>query len=177
MTQANTIAQRQLLPFASAYTVTDGDTAYNTSGKVSALVQANTASGVFAVIWSRTIPAQQIVRWGSGNSAYQLLVSKNWFAAADAGTDIEDGILRLQISNATGTKQTTVKEFNTTLMHTQTNTSIATLTPTFDQLIPMPEQTLIAAGEDSLLQLLFKTNTAATTVDICDFSLGVTIYQ
>jgi hypothetical protein len=173
MTQANTIAQRQLLPFASNFTVTDGDTAYNTSTKCAALVEANTASGVFSVIWSRTIPAQQIVRWGSGNSAYQLLVSKNWFAAADAGTGIEDGILRLQISNATGT----VKEFNTTLMHTQTNTSLATLVPTYDQLIPMPEQTLIAAGEDSFLQLLFKTQTATTTVDILDFSLGVTIYQ
>ena len=33
MTQANTIAQRQLLPFASNFTVTDGDTAYNTSAK------------------------------------------------------------------------------------------------------------------------------------------------
>ena len=177
MTQANTIAQRQLLPFASNFTVTDGDTAYNTSAKCAALVESNTGSGVFSVIWSRTIPAQQICRWGSGNSAYQLLVSKNWFAAGDAGTGFEDGILRLQISNATGTKQTTVKEFNTTLMHTQTNTSLATMVPTYDQLIPMPEQTLIAAGEDSFLQLLFKTQSATTTVDVCDFSLGVTIYQ
>ena len=177
MTQANTIAQRQLLPFASNFTVTDGDTAYNTSAKVAALVEANTASGVFAVIWSRTIPAQQIVRWGSGNSAYQLLVSKNWFAAGDGGTGFEDGILRLQISNATGTKQTTVKEFNTTLMHTQTNTSLATMVPTYDQLIPMPEQTLIAAGEDSFIQLLMKTQTGTTTVDVCDFSLSATVYQ
>ena len=177
MTQANTIAQRQLLPFATNFTVTDGDTAYNTSAKVAALVEANTASGVFAVIWSRTIPAQQIVRWGSGNSAYQLLVGKNWFAAADAGTGFEDGILRLQISNATGTKQTTVKEFNTTLMHTQTNTSLATMVPTYDQLIPMPEQTLIAAGEDSFIQLLMKTQTGTTTVDVCDFSLSATVYQ
>jgi predicted RecA/RadA family phage recombinase len=177
MTQANTIAQRQLLPFATNFTVTDGDLAYNTSAKCAALVEANTGSGVFSVIWSRTVPAQQIVRWGSGNSAYQLLVGKNWFAAGDAGTGFEDGILRLQISNATGTKQTTVKEFNTTLMHTQTNTSLATMVPTFDQLIPMPEQTLIAAGEDSFLQLLFKTQSPTTTVDVCDFSLSATVYQ
>ena len=177
MTNANTIAQRQLLPFASSYTVADGDANYNTSALVSALVEANSGSGVFALIWSRTIPAQQIVRWGSGNSAYQLLVSRNWCAFADAGTGFEDGILRLIITNATGTKQTTVKEFNTTLMHTQTNTSLSTMVPNYDQLIPMPEQTLVAAGEDSKLQLYFKTQTPTTTVDVSDFSLGVTIYQ
>ena len=178
MTQNLAVAQRNLQPFQSSYTVVSGDTAYNTSAKVAALVESNTASGVYAVIWSRTIPAQQVVRWGFGNPAFQLLVSYNWFAAMDAGTGFEDGSLRLVVTNATGTKQTTVKEFNTTLMHTTTNTSLATAVPSgTDQLTPLPEQTIIAAGEDSLLQLHFKTETATTTVDQCNFSLGVTIYQ
>jgi hypothetical protein len=41
----------------------------------------------------------------------------------------------------------------------------------------MPEQTIVAAGEDSLLQLLFRTDSPTTTVDQVGFSLGVTIYQ
>jgi len=177
MTQNLAVAQRNLQPFQSSYTVTAGDTAYNTSAKVSTLVQANTTSGVYTLIWQRTVPAQQVVRWGFGNPAFQLLVSQNWFAAMDEGTGFEDGSLRLIISNATGTKTTTVKEFNTTLMHTTTNTNISTAVPLQQNLTPLPEQTIVAAGEDSLLQLHFKTESATTTVDACNFSLGVTIYQ
>jgi len=178
MTQNLAVAQRNLQPFQSSYTVADGDAAYNTSAEVAALVEANTATGLFSLIWSRTIPAQQVVRWGYGNPAFQLLVSYGYFTAIDAGTGFEDGILRLQISNATGTKTTTVKEFNTSLMHTATATSLATATPLgSDQLTPMPEQTIVAAGEDSLLQLLFRTDSPTTTVDQVGFSLGVTIYQ
>ena len=105
-------------------------------------------------------------------------MSYNWFAAMDAGTGFEDGILRLQISNATETSRKTLAEFNTTLMHTQTNTSLATATPTsVNDMMPLPEQIATAAGEDSLLQLLFKTQTPSTTVDQTNFSIGVTIYQ
>lgn len=172
------VAQRNLQPFQSSYTVVSGDSGYNTSALVSALVESNTASGVYALIWQRTIPAQQVVRWGYGDPAFQLLVSYNWFAAMDQTTGFEDGSLRLVISNATGTKVQTVKEFNTTLMHTAVNTSLATAVPSgTDQLTPLPIQTATAAGEDSILQLLFKTETATTTVDACNFSLGVTIYQ
>jgi len=178
MTQQLAVAQRSLVPFQSSYTVVAGDAAYNTTALVGALVQANTGSGVYALIWQRTIPAQQVVRWGYGDPAFQLLVSYNWFAAMDETVGFEDGSLRLQISNATGTKNTTVKEFNTTLMHTTVVTSLATAVPSgTDQLTPLPEQTTTAAGEDSLLQLFFKTETATTTVDACNFSLGVTIYQ
>ena len=178
MTQNLAVAQRNLQPYQSSYTVVDGDAAYDTSAEVAALVQANTASGVYAVIWRKTVPAQQIVRWGYGDPAFQLLVSYNWFAAMDEGTGFEDGSLRLVISNATGTKITTVKEFNTSLMHTTTNTNLGTAVPSgTDQLTPLPEQTIIAAGEDSLLELHFKTASPTTTVDACNFSLGVTIYQ
>ena len=178
MTQQMAVAQRNLVPFQSSYTVTAGDSAYNTSAEVAALVQAIRTSGTYALIWQRTIPAQPVGRWGFGDPAFQLLVSYNWFAALDAGTGYEDGSLRLIISNATGTKVTTVKEFNTSLMHTSTNTSLATAVPSgTDQLTPLPEMTSVAAGEDSLLQLHFKTESPTTTVDQCNFSLGVTIYQ
>ena len=43
---------------------------------------------------------------------------------------------------------------------------------------PLPEAVNFpAAGEDSLLQLMFKTQVATTTVDACDFSIPVTIFQ
>ena len=149
MTQNLAVAQRNLQPFQSSYTVTSGDTAYNTSAKVAALVQANSTSGVYALVWQRTVPAQQVVRWGYGNPAFQLLVSQNWFASMDEGT----------------------------LMHTTTNTNLGTAVPLQQNLTPLPEQTIVAAGEDSLLQLHFLTESATTTVDACNFSLGVTIYQ
>jgi hypothetical protein len=178
MTQQIATGARTLQPFKSSFTVADGDAAYNTSAEVAALVEANTATGVYALIWQHTVPAQQIIRWGYGDPGLQRLVSYNWFAAMDAGTGFEDGILRLQISNATETTRKTLAEFNTTLMHTQTNTSLATATPSsVNDMMPLPEQIATAAGEDSLLQLLFKTQTATTTVDQCNFSIGVTIYQ
>jgi len=43
--------------------------------------------------------------------------------------------------------------------------------------VPLPLQTAIAAGEDSYIQLHFKTQSATTTVDQCNFSLGITIVQ
>ena len=178
MTQQIAVAQRTLQPFKSSFTVADGDAAYNTSAEVAALVEANTASGVYALIWQHTVPAQQIVRWGYGDPGLQRLVSYNWFAAMDLTTGFEDGILRLQISTATETSRKTLAEFNTSLMHTQTVTTLATATPTsVNDMIPLPEQVATAAGEDSLLQLLFKTQTPTTTVDACNFSIGVTIYQ
>ena len=177
MTQQIAVAQRTLQPFKSSFTVADGDAAYNTSAEVAALVEANTASGVYALIWQHTVPAQQIVRWGYGGRGLQRLVSYNWFAAMDLTTGFEDGILRLQISNATETSRKTLAEFNTSLMHTQTVTTLATATPTsVNDMIPLPEQVATAAGEDSLLQLLFKTQTPTTTVDACNFSIGVPIY-
>ena len=172
------VAPRQLRSYNASVTVVDGDSSYNTSAEVSAIIQAGSAAQNFNLIWEKTVPAQQVIYWGYGDPNQQRNQSFNWFAAADAGTDIEDGILRLSVTNATRTNSVVVAEFNTANMHTSTNTSLATLQPTsIDGKVPLPLQTAIAAGEDSFIQLHFKTQSPGTTVDICNFSLGITVVQ
>ena len=72
-----------------------------------------------------------------------------------------------------------VAEFNTANMHTVTSTSLTTAQPTdVNAKVPLPLQTAIAAGEDSYVQLHFKTQSASGgTVDQCNFSLGYTVVQ
>lgn len=172
------VAPRQLQSFASSVTVVDGDAAYNTSAEVAALIEANTSSNAFALIWEKTVPAQQVIYWGYGDPNQQRNQSFNWFAAIDAGTGFEDGTLRLSLTNATRTNSKVVHEFNTANMHTTTSTSLVTAQPSdINSKAPLPLQALVAAGEDSLLQLHFKTASATTTVDQCNFSIGITIVQ
>jgi hypothetical protein len=72
-----------------------------------------------------------------------------------------------------------VAEFNTANMHTTSSTSLTSSQPTdINAKVPLPLQTAIAAGEDSYVQLHFKTQQASGgTVDQCNFSLGYTVVQ
>ena len=81
MTQQIAVAQRTLQPFKSSFTVADGDTNYDTSGEVAALVEAGSAGGNFTLIWEKTVPAQQVIYWGYGDPNQQRNQSFNWFAA------------------------------------------------------------------------------------------------
>jgi len=84
----------------------------------------------------------------------------------------------LSVTNATRTNSVVVAEFNTANMHTTTATTLVTAQPTdINAKTPLPLQTAIAAGEDSYVQLHFKTQSATTTVDQCNFSLGYTVVQ
>ena len=116
--------------------------------------------------------------WGYGDPNQQRNQSFNWFAAIDAGTGFEDGILRLSVTNATRTNSVVVAEFNTANMHTTTATSLTTAQPSdINAKVPLPLQTAIAAGEDSYIQLHFKSQSVTTTVDQTNFSLGITVVQ
>jgi len=86
--------------------------------------------------------------------------------------------LRLSVTNATRTNSVVVAEFNTANMHTVTSTTLVTAQPVdINAKVPLPLQTAIAAGEDSYIQLHFKTQSATTTVDQCNFSIGITVVQ
>jgi hypothetical protein len=173
------MATRQLTGFASALVVPSGDSAYDTSAECAAIIQANTANASFTKFWEMTVPAQQIIRFGSGSPNQQRNQGYCHFWAADLGTDVEDGILRLVVSNARETVTRVVMEMNTQRLHTATPTTAITLTPTsIDDMVAIPEQiNSPAAGEDSLLQLWFRTIIAGTTVDAVGFSIPCTIYQ
>lgn len=174
------IAQRKLVGFATDLVVTDGSSAYNTSAEVAALVQAGTALGSYSLIWSMTVPAQQILAWGSGTPSQQRNQGYMWFYAMDNTTAFETGNLRLVISNARSTRVRVVKEQNDQRLHTTSFASTTAAQPTdINNMIALPEQVSFPkVGENSLMQLNYQTTlTSGGTVDQCNFSIPATIYQ
>ena len=159
-------------------TVTDGDSAYDTSGEVAAIVQANTAVTTPSLIWRYTVPAQQALRWGFGSPNQQRNQGVMHAAFGDAGTGFEEGLLQLRISNARQTTVFIVAEFYTSSLHTVTATNASTARPTdINAKQPLPEQIRYPkVREDSFLELWFVTREATTTVDFADFSIPVTVY-
>ena len=173
------IAQRKLVGFGTDLVVTNGDVAFDTAAEVAAIVQANTGTVSFSLIWQMTVPAQQIMAWGYGSQSAQRNQSYMWFYAIDTGTDFEDGNLRLVIANARSTRVRVVKEMNTQRLHTTNAGSLILATPTdINTMIALPEQVAFPkVGENSLLQLFFQTTAPGTTVDAVNFSIGATSYQ
>ena len=171
--------RRRLTGFETNLTVGDGDAAFDTSAECAALVESYTGVAGFSLIWQKTVPAQQIIRWGSGSALTQRNQGFMFFYALDAGTGFEDGILRLVVANARETTVQVVKEMNTQRLHTVTATNSLTPTPTdINEMIALPEQVgSPAAGEDSLLQLYFSSRIQTTTVDVLGFSIPCTVYQ
>jgi len=175
--------RRRLTAFETNFTVGDGDAAFNTSTEVAAIIEANTANAGFTLIWQRTIPAQQLVRWGSGSPNQQRNQGFMHFFALDLTVGFEEGVVRLVIANAREIRTEVMKELNTQRLHTTTNTTAITATPTdINQMIALPEQLrprgiIDAAGEDSLMQIFFSTRIQTTTVSDCEFSIPVTVYQ
>jgi len=86
MTTNGTISQRKLVGYATNLEISDGDSAYDTLAEVAALIEAGTASASFHLIWQMTIPAQQIIRWGSGSANQQRNQGFMSFNALDVGT-------------------------------------------------------------------------------------------
>ena len=157
--------------------VTDGDSDYNTAGEVAAIVQANTGNSAFTKIWEKTIPAGAMYAWGHGSPNQQRNQGFLFCAIQDVGTDFENGILRLQISNSRDTRVEYIEEFDTRRTHLQDATSVATATPTdINTMLPVPF-TGDWVKEDSKLQLWFKTTNPGTTVDSVAFSIPITILQ
>jgi len=174
-----TFGGRVFSPFTSVLTVGDGDAAFDTSAELATIIQANTGNAGFTKIFQKTVPAQQMMRWGSGSPLDQRGQGFATFAAVDLGTDFEDGMLRLVVANSRETRSVVVREFNTVRLHTATATSLITATPTdINEMMPLPEQIQSPlALEDSLLQIFFSTRSAGTTVDGVTFQIPVTTYQ
>ena len=174
------IAQRKLVGFATDLVVTDGDTNYNTAALVGAIVQLNTANVAYSLIWQMTIPAQQIVSWGSGTPSQQRNQGFLWFYNLDSvNNDFEEGNLRLIISNARSTRVRVVKELNTQRLHTTDASTPTSATPVdINTMVALPEQVAFPkVGENSLLQLNFQTTVPGTTISATNFSIPSTIYQ
>lgn len=164
--------------FRSYVKVTSGDAAYDAEAEVIALI-TGTAHADFRKIWEMTIPAQQRVAWGFGSAGLPHNQGYLWFASLDAGTDWDDGVLRLQQANARETNVIVVAEIPDNTLHTATVTSLATARPTDrNDMIALPEKVdKPLVREDSRLQLTYRLITAATTHDHVGFDIPITVYQ
>jgi len=174
------VAQRKLVGFATDLVVQDGDSNYDTPAECGAIVQANTANAAFSLLWQMTVPAQQILAWGSGSPSQQRNQGYMWFYAMDNTTAFETGNLRLVIANARSTRVRVVKEQNDQRLHTTSFASTTAAQPTdINNMIALPEQVAFPkVGENSLMQLFYQTTlTSGGTVDIVNFSIPSTIYQ
>ena len=133
------IAQRKLVGFATDLVASDGDAAYNTSAEISAIIQSNTSNSAYSLIWQMTVPAQQILAWGSGSPSQQRNQGYMWFYAMDVTTAYEVGNLRLVIANARSTRVRVVKEQNDQRLHTTSFASTTAAQPTsIDNMIALP---------------------------------------
>ena len=167
------------MPFKTHLGVTDGDAAYDTAAEVIAIIGALAAGSVWTLIWEKTVPAQQQIRWGFGSPALPMNQGYMWFCSLDVGTDFQVGVLRLVQANARQTKQLTVLEVDDSRLHTNVVTTLATATPIDkNEMIALPEKVEFPkVGEDSLMQLWYRCITAATTEDGVGFSIPCTVYQ
>lgn len=173
-----TIGRQELRGYETSFQVGDGDPLFDTSAEVAAIIQANTGTAGFTLIWQHTVPAQQMIQWGAGNPNHQANQGYIHFFALDVSTDFEDGVLRLVIANARDLQREIIWEENTQRLHTQVVTTAITATP-LDRatMVPLPRQGTVVAAEDSLMQLYFSTRIPGTTVDACEFSIPITVYQ
>lgn len=170
--------KRTLRPYASSLTVGDGDAGFNTSALVAAIIEANTGTAGFTLIWQRTVRAQTVVQWGSGSALTQRNQGFMHFFALDVAVGFEEGQLQLKIANAQQSEIHTLLDQNTQRLHTTVATTAITATPTdINQMVALPEMWDWSAGEDSLLQLWFSTRIATTTVDACQFAIPITTYS
>ena len=158
--------------------VNSGDTDYNTSAKVAAIIQANTANtSAFTKIWEMKVPAGQMIAWGYGSASQPRNQGLCYFAAVDIGTDFEEGTLRILVANARETRVNFVAEMDSRVLHTATATTLVTAQPTgYDELQPFSFSGMWVK-EDSFLQLAWKTHTPGTTIDGVTFSFPVTVLQ
>ena len=163
-------------PFKSYLSVEDGNATCNTAALVLALVGA---VGAWTNLWERTIPAQQMWRWGYGSPATPQNQGYMWFAMLDSGTDWHIGILRLVQQNANRTRKLVVAEMPDSQLHSTTVTTLATAALIDkNQMIALPEKVEFPlVGEDSLIGLEYNLITSATVADNAGFRIPCTKYQ
>lgn len=163
--------------FPSSLSLVNGDAAYNTAAEVIALLPA---AGANARIWEYTVPAQQAMRWGFGSPLLPDNQGYIFFALIDATTAFCEGFVTLSHENHSRRVRIPVNDrLHDARLHSATNTSIATARLLAkDQMVPLPEnQSVPKVGQDSRLVIDYQTITRATTEDVADFNIPVTVYE
>jgi hypothetical protein len=165
--------------YPSALNLVMGDTDYNTAAKVIALLPA---AGARARIWEFTIPGGNWkYRWGFGSPLTQANQGYWWFAVAQAGVDIQVGIVTLGYESYDRHTQIIIEEKHDIMLNTGTNTSIAALKlQNKNEMQALPEGgsqgNSFFVQQFSRLYIDYYTITASGGADIADFQIPVTIY-
>jgi hypothetical protein len=150
-----------------------GDTAYNTIAKVIALLAA---ADIEAVVWQKTVPAQQVIMFGWGSPVLPENQGYLYWALLIATTSFSVGTLRLASNNANNTTPKFHGTMDDTRLHLPDVTSIVTATPTDRRTMqPLPLDVSSARGQDSKIQILY-TLSAAHTPTSGGFSIPITRY-
>lgn len=165
--------------YASSLNLVDGDDPFDSAAEVIALLGA---AGTIRRIWEYTVPAQRMMRWGFGSPALSMNQGFIFFAIADAGTDVSHGIVHLGYENHGRRVYIPVEDFDDARTHSTDPTSIATLRLLDKmQMVALPEGGSGGrnemVGQDSRLVIDYTMITPASTPDIADFNIPVTIYE
>jgi hypothetical protein len=153
-----------------------GDAAYDTDAEVSAIVAAAVAA-VEIVVWEMTVPAQQLIRWGHGSAVLPMNQGYMWLAFIDATTAFANGTVGLCAQNNIRTVTEYVKRMSDTLLHSATNTSLATAALIDkQQMIALPEMGSFVR-EDSRLQIRYTISAALAGTDHSGFAIPITRYN
>jgi len=163
-------------PFKTSLVPTDGDKGAGEPAAMIAILAAM-AAGDHALIWQRTIKAQETVRWGFGSPARPMNQGYMWWGFSSAAAYIE-GKLRLVQANARSTKVFTVAEIDESQLHDVVAFTVVGMRLTNkNQMTALPEKVEFPkVGEDSLLQLWFEC-TKAVVVTVGSFTIPITVYQ
>lgn len=155
--------------------IQNGDAAFDTEAEVAALGAAAVA-GVELVIWEMTVPAQQMIAWGSGNAGLATNQGYMWFVLIDIAAAFNIGTLALCVQDNARTDLRYVKRMSDTTLHTATVTTVATATPVDrNEMMPVPE-TRPLARQDSRLQLRYTVTANVAGTDGARFAIPCTRY-
>lgn len=165
-----------LRPFRADLSVYDGDADYNTPTKVAAKIEA-IAVGDEGLIWQRKIGAQQFQQWGYGVSQLPDNQGYMQFAAVDAGTDHDVGTIRLMVDGANGVSREVIASYSTSRLHGTSNTSAAgALSNNRLEQQAFPARPM-GVGQDDVMQIWYRREVDAGTVDDVAFAIPTTIWQ
>ena len=178
MVSETSVVQRTLLP-------TDGDSAYDTSGEIAALINGASTSA-YTRIWQYTIPAQTLYRWGYGDPRLPTNQGFMTFAAGvqagGAAFIFEEGLLRFVVENAPGTARRFQGEIASNGLHAVSpvggngGSALRQLLNDRNEMQPFPVGDAEAIMDSKLVMEWRKTTDSGGTVNQCEFRIPATLY-
>lgn len=163
--------------------VEDGDSAYDTSAEVAALIDGASTS-VFTRIWQKTVAAQTLARWGYGDPRLPTNQGFVTFAAGNVRSGnpnvYDEGVIQFVVENAPGTARRFQGRIASVRCHSRpSGNEVAVINALYNNRQDMPPFPM-GDGEaimDSKLVLEWrKVSDGGQTVNQCQFVIPSTLY-